>query len=198
MKVFYGFESLPHFIHPAVTVGSFDGVHLGHRALIQRLVEEARAANGESVVVTFDPHPRIALGRGEGVRLLTSTDEKRRLLEELGVDALIVVRFDAAFGALSGREFVDRCLIGAIGAETIVAGYNHRFGHDRISCTELPGLGIRVVEVPACEAEGYRVSSTAIRRLLEAGEEPLAERLLGHPLQGGRASASPISNTHKE
>lgn len=191
MKVFYGFESLPHFSHPAVTVGSFDGVHLGHRALIQRLVEEARAANGESIVVTFDPHPRIVLGRGEGLRLLTTTDEKRQLLEELGVDALIVVRFDAAFGALSGREFVDRCLLGAIGAETIVAGYNHRFGHDRISCTELSGLGVRVIEVPACEAEGYRVSSTAIRRLIEAGEVPLAERLLGHPLHGGTTPASP-------
>ena len=196
MKVFYGFESLPHFSHPAVTVGSFDGVHLGHRALIQRLVEEARAANGESVVVTFDPHPRIALGRGEGLRLLTSTDEKRRLLEELGVDALIVVRFDAAFGALSGREFVDRCLLGAIGAETIVAGYNHRFGHDKqgsYDYLDSHGFGLRIIEVSECDVDAEKVSSTVIRQLVGEGKMARAARLLAHPyLVIGRAQRNRI------
>ncbi len=182
MKVFYGFDSLPRFSHPAVTVGSYDGVHLGHRALIERLLEEAHATHGESIVVTFDPHPRIALGKSEGLRLLTTPDEKIRLLEELGVEVLIVVRFDSAFAALSGTEFVDRYLIGVVGAATIVAGYNHRFGHDRISCAELSGRGVKIVEVPACEVDGHRVSSTTIRRSIEAGDRMLAERLLGHPL----------------
>lgn len=133
MKVFQGFEDLPHFIRPAVTVGSFDGVHRGHRALIGRLVAEARAVGGESVVLTFEPHPRITLGRAEGLRLLTTFEEKVALLAELGVDNVIVIPFDRAFSALSGREFVERCLIGRVGAETLVAGYNHRFGHDGLS-----------------------------------------------------------------
>ena len=85
-RVFRGFDALPRFVRPVVTVGSYDGVHLGHRALIDRLTAEARAVGGESVVLTFDPHPRITLGRGEGLRLLTTLDEKVALLRGLGVD----------------------------------------------------------------------------------------------------------------
>ena len=187
MKVFQGFEDLPHFIRPAVTVGSFDGVHRGHRALIGRLVAEARAVGGESVVLTFEPHPRITLGRAEGLRLLTTFEEKVALLAELGVDNVIVIPFDRAFSALSGREFVERCLIGRVGAETLVAGYNHRFGHDGVAC-DAPELAsrLRVVKVGACTIDGVRVSSTAIRRLLEAGERAAAEHLAGHPLSEHR------------
>ena len=91
MRVFHGFDALPHFVRPAVTVGSYDGVHLGHRALIGRLIAEARANGGESIVLTFEPHPRITLGKAEGLRLLTTLDEKTALLEELG-DRVITVR----------------------------------------------------------------------------------------------------------
>ena len=187
MKVFQGFEDLPHFIRPAVTVGSFDGVHRGHRALIGRLVAEARAAGGESVVLTFEPHPRITLGRAEGLRLLTTFEEKVALLAELGVDNVIVIPFDRAFSALSGREFVERCLIGRVGAETLVAGYNHRFGHDGVAC-DAPEVAsrLRVVRVGPCTVDGMRVSSTAIRRLLDAGDRTTAEHLAGHPLSEHR------------
>lgn len=187
MKVFHGFEDLPHFIRPAVTVGSFDGVHRGHRALIGRLVAEARAVGGESVVLTFEPHPRITLGRAEGLRLLTTFEEKVALLAELGVDNVIVIPFDRAFSALSGREFVERCLIGRVGAETLVAGYNHRFGHDGVAC-DAPEVAsrLRVVRVGPCTVDGMRVSSTAIRRLLDAGDRTTAEHLAGHPLSEHR------------
>lgn len=187
MKVFQGFEDLPHFIRPAVTVGSFDGVHRGHRALIGRLVAEARAVGGESVVLTFEPHPRITLGRAEGLRLLTTFEEKVALLAELGVDNVIVIPFDRAFSALSGREFVERCLIGRVGAETLVAGYNHRFGHDGVTC-DAPEVAsrLRVVRVGPCTVDGMRVSSTAIRRLLDAGDRTTAEHLAGHPLSEHR------------
>ena len=185
MKIYHGFEALPPFTHPAVTVGSYDGVHLGHRALIDRLVAEARTARGQSIVVTFDPHPRISLGKGDGLQLLTTLDEKAALLDAMGVDALIVVGFDRTLATLSGAEFVDRYLIGKIGARTIVAGYNHRFGHDRIACRALADRGLKIVEVAACEVDGHRVSSTEIRRLLAAGDRPLAERLLGHPVHVG-------------
>ena len=120
-RVFRGFDALPRFVRPVVTVGSYDGVHLGHRALIDRLTAEARAVGGESVVLTFDPHPRITLGRGEGLRLLTTLDEKVALLRGLGVDNVIVIPFDRTFSALSGEEFARRYLIGKVGAATLVA-----------------------------------------------------------------------------
>lgn len=180
IRVFHGFGALPRFVHPVVTVGSYDGVHRGHRALIERLVAEARAAGGESIVLTFDPHPRVTLGRGEGLRLLTTLDEKIALLGELGVDNVIVIPFDRAFSALTGAEFVDRYLIGRVGAETLVAGYNHRFGHDRIDCDTLAASGrLRVVKVEPCTVDGQRVSSTLIRRLLEEGKTAEAARLRG-------------------
>ena len=168
-RVFRGFDALPRFVRPVVTVGSYDGVHLGHRALIDRLTAEARAVGGESVVLTFDPHPRITLGRGEGLRLLTTLDEKVALLRGLGVDNVIVIPFDRTFSALSGEEFAR-----------LVAGYDHRFGHDRIDCDRLAALGMRIIRVDERSVEGEHVSSTAIRRLVEAGRIAEAERLLGH------------------
>ena len=162
MRVFHGFDALPHFVRPAVTVGSYDGVHLGHRALIGRLIAEARANGGESIVLTFEP----------------------ALLEELGVDNVIVIPFDRAFSALSGEEFADDYLIGKVGAETLVAGYNHRFGHDRIDCNTLAASGrLRVVKVGPCRVDGVHVSSTVIRRLLDEGKTAEAELLLGYSLQ---------------
>ncbi|MDE6623486.1 MAG: FAD synthase [Alistipes sp.] len=181
MRIFHGFEALPTFRSPAVTVGSYDGVHLGHRALLDRLVAEARVHAGESIVVTFEPHPRIALGRAEGLRLLTTPEEKAALLEAAGIDALIVVPFDRTFSALSGAEFVERYLVGRLGARTLVAGFNHRFGHDGCDCLSLPEGLLKVVRVEACYIDGQRVSSTLIRRLLDEGRRTEAERLLGHP-----------------
>lgn len=183
MRVFHGFTALPAFRHAVVTVGSFDGVHLGHRALIERLTAEARAAGGESIVLTFEPHPRITLGRSEGLRLLTSPDEKAALLETLGVDCVVVIPFDRAFSALSGREFIERYVCGAVGTETIVVGYNHRFGHDRIDADRIEALGmLRVVRVGECRIGGEHVSSTVIRRLLDEGRVEEAQWLLGRPL----------------
>lgn len=180
IRVFHGFGALPRFVHPVVTVGSYDGVHRGHRALIERLIAEARAAGGESIVLTFDPHPRVTLGRGEGLRLLTTLDEKIALLGELGVDNVIVIPFDRSFSAMTGAEFVDRYLIDRVGAETLVAGYNHRFGHDRLDCDTLAASGrLRIVKVEPCTVDGQRVSSTLIRRLLEEGKTAEAARLKG-------------------
>lgn len=183
MRIFHGFDTLPRFVHPAVTVGSYDGVHLGHRALIERLVAEAQATGGESIVMTFEPHPRITLGRAGGLRLLTTLDEKIRLLEGLGVDNVLVIPFDKAFSGLSGAQFVHDYLIGRVGAETLVVGYNHRFGHDRIDCCALAATGLKIVKVGECEVDGRHVSSTVIRKLIDSGNYAEAERLLGHPLK---------------
>lgn len=182
MRVFHGFDSLPRFVRPVVTVGSYDGVHLGHRALIDRLVAEAREQGGESIVLTFEPHPRVTLGRADGLRLLTTLDEKVRLLEAMGVDNVIVIPFDRTFSALSGGEFVREYLQRRLGAGTLVAGYDHRFGHDRIDSEAIAGLGMRVIRIDECEVGGEHVSSTVIRRLIDEGRITEAERLLGHPV----------------
>lgn len=192
MRVFHGFNSLPQFTRPVVTVGSYDGVHLGHRALIDRLVAEARTSGGESIVLTFEPHPRITLGRAEGLLLLTTLDEKVRLLETLGVDNVIVIPFDRTFSALSGEEFVREYLLHRLGARTLVVGYDHRFGHDRIGSDAIAGLGLCVVRVDECEVGGEHVSSTVIRRLIAEGRIAEAERLLGHPVsESVRRSCTP-------
>ena len=122
--------------------------------------------------------------RDEGLRLLTTLDEKIALLGELGVDNVIVIPFDRAFSALMGAEFVEEYLIGKVGAETLVAGYNHRFGHDRLDCDTLAATGqLRVVKVGPCTVDGVRVSSTLIRRLLEEGKTEEAARLRGARLK---------------
>lgn len=183
MRVFHGFDTLPAFTHPAVTVGSYDGVHLGHRSMIERLVAEAHRIGGESIVLTFDPHPRVTLRRDDGFFQLTTLDQKINLLAELGVDNVIVIPFDSTFSARSGKEFIEDYLIGRIGAETLVMGYDHHFGHDRIGCDALTAYPeLRIVRVDECNIDGGHVSSTVIRALIVEGRIAEAEHLLGHPL----------------
>ena len=131
MRVFHGCEALPHFTHPAVTVGSYDGVHSGHLKLLRTVTAAARGQGGESIVFTFEPHPRITLGKADGLRLLTTLVEKICLLERLGIDNLVIIPFDRAFSRLAPDEFVRDCLVGHTGAETLVVGFNHRFGHNK-------------------------------------------------------------------
>lgn len=182
MRIFHGFDALPRFRHATATVGSFDGVHRGHRALIEHLIAEARRSGGESVVLTFEPHPRITLGRAEGLVLLTSFEEKAALLEQIGVDVLIVIPFDQAFSRLTCREFIEEYLIRKVGVETLVVGFNHRFGHDGADFSTLGMEHLRIVRVDEERVTGEKVSSTIIRRLIQQGEREEAERLLGHPV----------------
>ena len=174
--------SLPDGRPAVVTVGSFDGVHRGHRALLDRLVREARRHGGTSVAVTFEPHPRIALGRADGLLLLTDTAEKAELLAACGVDHLVVLPFDRTLASLPGAVFVDEYLCRRLRAAVLVAGYDHRFGHDRIAAETLASERLRIVGVGPCEVGGRAVSSTAIRRAIEAGRLQEAEELLGHPI----------------
>ena len=167
MRVFYGFDALPHFVRPTVTVGSYDGVHSGHLALLRTVAGRARAQGGESVVLTFEPHPRVTLGRADGLRLLTSLEEKIYLLGQQGIDNLIVIPFDKAFSALAPDTFIRDYLVGRIGAETLVVGFNHRFGRDKQGSYDYlgsHGFGLEVVEVGECDVDAEKVSSTVIRR----------------------------------
>lgn len=187
MNIHYGFDNLPHIVRPVVTIGSFDGVHRGHASLLGEVVERARKVEGRGVVVTFDPHPREVLPRGGEFRLLTTTERKAQLLEELGVDEMIVVRFDMEFAALTSEEFVRELLVGKLGMHTLVVGYNHRFGHDRdVAPDHFEKLGekygFEVHRASAYTFEGGKVSSSVIRALIEDGRGEEAEQLLGHKL----------------
>ena len=116
MRIIYGFDNIPHIDHPVITVGSYDGVHQGHQVLINQTISRAKNRGGQSVVLTFEPHPRITLGKDEGLKLLTSLEEKALLLERCGVDFLLVIPFDTAFSRLTNEQFVNDYLIGELNA----------------------------------------------------------------------------------
>jgi riboflavin kinase/FMN adenylyltransferase len=157
----------------AVALGSFDGVHLGHK----RVIEEALAAGGVPTVVTFDPHPRRAMGYG--VELLTTLDRRLELLAELGIEETLVVEFSLEFQRVGAEEFAERYLR-AMGARTIVSGADFRFGHKREGDFDLlRRQGFEVRPVPLLEG----VSSSEIRRLLHAGEVDDAASMLGRPTE---------------
>lgn len=187
MRIFYGFDSIGQLSSPVVTIGSFDGVHRGHADLLGYVTSKAREIEGESVVVTFSPHPREVLPRGGEFRLLTTTERKGQLLESLGVDCMVVVEFNAAFAALTSEEFVRDFLVAKLGMHTLVVGYNHRFGHEKdIKPNHFEELakkyGFELLRVPEFRFEGEKISSSVVRRLLEEGNTERAYQLLGHKL----------------
>lgn len=169
-----------------LAIGVFDGVHLGHQAVIGRARADARAANGSAVVVTFDPHPVRVLRPEKAPRLLTSTPHKVRLIRDLGVDQLLILPFDLAFAATPPESFIRELAAAGRPLREICVGHTWAFGKDRAGNLELlerlgNELGFTEVGVPAVEADGQIVSSTAIRQAVECGDLAAAERLLGRP-----------------
>ena len=184
MRIFRGFENLPQFRCGVATIGSFDGVHCGHRTLLDRVRSIAEEKGGESIVFTFDPHPRITLGKAEGLRLLSSTEEKLYLLEAEGVDNVIIIPFTKEFSRLSPAEFMQGLLVKRVGIKHLVVGYNHHFGHNKagdFGYLAENSVGLNVVQVDQHRVESDKVSSTVIRGVIDAGDMAQAARLLGHP-----------------
>ncbi len=167
-----------------VTVGTFDGVHVGHRDVVEYVVARARAVGTPAAVVTFSPHPRAVL-RGQPVPLLTTIEERAALLSALGVDETVVIPFTPDVAALPAALFVEQVLVEKLGVGEVVIGYDHGFGRRREGNADLlrelaPRLGFRVDVIPAHVVEKHAVSSTLIRRLLvEAGDVAAAAPLLG-------------------
>ena len=182
MKVVWGFDNPPLIRNGVATVGSYDGVHRGHCILLNEVVQRAKESDGESVVLTFEPHPRITLGNDEGLRLLSTFEEKCRLLEQMGVDYVVVIPFDEAFSRLSREEFIDDYLVGKLGIKQLIVGYNHHFGHNKEGNHSflLQHGALQVVEVAQYTDNGNKVSSTTIRKAVGAGDMALARQLLGH------------------
>jgi len=188
MVVAHGFEKLPSLPRPAaVAIGNFDGLHLGHRKILARLCELARSRDLLSLVLTFDPHPERALGK-RAVRMIDTPDQRLARLGESCIDAVLVTGFDRTFSALSGREFVERILLGRLEAREVVVGRDFRYGKNRRSdIADLRELGRRlgfgVHTVAPRVIGGDAVSSSAVRRLLALGRVEEAARLLGRPYE---------------
>ena len=170
--------------HPAVTIGNFDGVHLGHREIFRRVRELARAAGGVSVVVTFVPHPLQVLAPERGVKLITCPREKESLIEASGIDYLLEIPFDAAFAAISARDFVAGVLVGALGMEQLVIGYDYAFGRGREGDVRLlrelgKRFGYQVELLPPITNGATVYSSTAVRKLVSEGDVNGVVAILG-------------------
>jgi riboflavin kinase/FMN adenylyltransferase len=187
MQVHRDLQHLPDFRNAVITIGTFDGVHSGHQYILQQLHEAAEACNGETVIITFDPHPREVLApHDRNVRLLTTLDEKIRLLEQRGIHHVVVVPFTKAFSELSAQAYVEDFLIRTFRPHTIIIGYDHRFGHNREGGLELleaeqQKFGFRLLEIPQQVVHNLAVSSTKIRQSLQDGAIQLANELLGYP-----------------
>jgi riboflavin kinase / FMN adenylyltransferase len=204
-----GLEHIRRDERSVLTVGTFDGVHLGHQAIIRYLCSRARAVDGVAAVVSFDPHPREVV-TGERVPLLTTLDERAELLDELGVERFVVLPFTRDLSMLEPEEYVRRVLVEMIGLREIVIGYDHRFGRNRSGGREtleaLSGsYGFTVDVIPEQVVADITVSSSKIRKLLAAeGDVRGAAELLGRPYhltgtvirgdQRGRAIGFPTAN----
>ncbi|MRI00749.1 bifunctional riboflavin kinase/FAD synthetase [Kriegella sp. EG-1] len=169
----------------AITIGTFDGVHVGHRMILDRLISQTQNTELKSTLITFFPHPRIVLQKDSDIKLLTTIDEKTKILKNLGLDQLIVHPFTKEFSRLSATEFVRDLLVNKLKAKKIVIGYDHRFGRNRnANINDLISFGstfgFEVDEIPAQEIDEISVSSTKIRRALEDGDIETANAYLGY------------------
>jgi len=188
MHIHFSMDHIPEIRFPVVTMGSFDGVHAGHRVIISRLIMLAREAGGESVLITFHPHPRKVLypeTAGKELKLISILEEKCHILEETGLDHLIVLEFTKDFARTTSRIFVEEYLVGKLHAHTIVVGFNHYFGYNkegnfdslyRVSDRH----GFCVEEIPEQEIQNETVSSTKIRKALADGHIQRANAYLEH------------------
>lgn len=185
VQIHYGLEKFK-AQKPVVTIGTFDGVHLGHRKVIAELRRISKATGGESVIFTFNPHPRMVISPQEdSLRLLSTTEEKQELLEMLELDHLVVYPFSLEFAAMPYRDFVGDILVNRMHLQKLVTGYDHKIGHDRLGdFTALSCLGeefgFEVEQMNPLLIEDVAVSSTKIRQALEAGDMRRANHFLGY------------------
>jgi riboflavin kinase / FMN adenylyltransferase len=214
IKVHRDLEYLPQFTNAVITIGTFDGVHLGHQQIIKQLKEEAEQIHGETVIITFHPHPRkiIAQGKSE-VKILSTLNEKIELLDKLGVDHLVVVLFNSSFSNQTAEEYIENFIVKKFHPHTIIIGYDHRFGKGRSGDYHLlEDFGLKfnykVKEIPEHVLNHVTISSTKVREALLHSHVDKANNLLGYPyffegtvIQGnklGRTIGYPTANIQIE
>ena len=172
--------------HSIVTIGTFDGVHIGHQKIINRVINLGKEKGLKSVVLTFFPHPRMVLQKDSNLKLLNTIEEREAILTKLGLDQMVIKNFTKEFANLSARDFVKTVLVEALHAKYIIIGYDHKFGKNRSADihdlkTFGKEFGFEVEEISAQDVEHVAVSSTKIRKALQEGDIETANAFLGNP-----------------
>ena len=186
MKIYNNFSDFVKVPNAIVTIGTFDGVHLGHQAILKDMVKTAKEIGGETVVITFYPHPRQVLNiNAANLRFITTQEEKLRLLEKSGIDNVIVVNFTKEFSRVSSEDFIRDYIIEHINPAKLVIGYDHHFGNNRMGDFNLLSemqnkYNFQVQRIEAHDVENIAVSSTKIRHSLQQGDIERANALLGY------------------
>jgi riboflavin kinase/FMN adenylyltransferase len=214
MKVYFSTDTIPAFQKAVVTIGTFDGVHTGHKTILEQLKREAARIGGETVIITFHPHPRKVIVSGQpGIQLINTIDEKIELLHKNGIDHLVVVPFTDDFAKQSPEEYIEQFLVEKFHPHTVIIGYDHRFGKNRQGDYKLletysDRLGFNLMEIPAHLINDNTVSSTRIREAVLHGNIDRANTLLGYDFffEGtvvdgnklGRTLGYPTANLHIE
>lgn len=186
MKIYHQLSEFKKLSNAVVTIGTFDGVHYGHQKIIKRLCELAKSSGGESVILTFFPHPRMIIDpENQDLKLINTIKEKAEILAELGVDHLIITPFTRDFSNLSATAYIKEILVDKIGTKQIIVGYDHRFGKDRKGGMEdlialSKDYGYTIEEIPEQDINDVAVSSTKIRTAVLEGDVSLAAEYLGY------------------
>jgi len=186
MKVHSDIDNLPAFKNAVITIGTFDGVHMGHRQIFAKMKEEAAAVDGEIVIITFHPHPRkVVSSVFTGVRLINTLEEKLDILSELGIDHVVVVPFTDAFANQPAEDYIKNFLVDKFHPHTIIIGYDHRFGKERkgdylLLEEKAPIYNYQIKEIPKHVLDEISISSTKIREAVINGKIEVADRLLGY------------------
>ncbi len=187
MQVHKSLNDLPKFTNGVLTIGTFDGVHFGHQQILKRLNTKAKDINGESILLTFDPHPRMVLQPdNHGLKLLTTIDEKIKLLERYDIDHLIIAPFSKDFAAMEAEAYIREIIVDNIHPKHIIIGYDHRYGKGRKGDLQLmmdlqEKYNYTVEEIPKQMIDDLSVSSTKVRSALGLGDVAGANQLLDHP-----------------
>ncbi len=187
MKIYHGIDDFTRLDYAVVTSGTFDGVHVGHQKILNRLREIASRNHGETVVITFWPHPRLVLHpEDDTLKLLNTFEEKAELLKEQGIQHLVRIPFTKEFSQYTSEEFIQKILVETIGTKKLVIGYDHRFGHNREGSFEqlkinAPRYGFEVEEIPRQDVDHVGVSSSKVRKALEEGDIDTTTHFLARP-----------------
>jgi len=209
MQLHRDIDHIPSFNNAVLTIGTFDGVHLGHQKILSQLREEAEIVDGETVIITFDPHPRQVINAGAPMQMITTINERIDLIAARGIQHLVAVPFTEVFAGLTPREYIEKFLVEKFHPHTIIIGYDHRYGHDRkgdyaLLC-EYRSKGIFAIkEIPPQVVNDNTVSSTLIREAILKGDIQSANALLGYDFffegkvipgdKRGRALGFPTAN----
>ena len=186
MKIYRGIEEYEKVKNPVVTVGTFDGVHVGHSKIFQKMASIAKACDGETVVISFHPHPRLVLHPdSKGLKFINTQERKYELIEQNGIDHLVIIPFTPEFAATEASVFVKDILVDRIGVCELVVGYDHQFGKNRKGSFEellvlAESLNFKVEQIPEQDIDNIAVSSTKIRNALTRGDIRAANKLLGY------------------